>query len=93
MYRMELKRTTHAVYDVKYHLLWVLKYRKWIFRGDIRERVEEIFEEISQSDAFEIDTLEIAEDYVHLFLSFPPRYTIDDKVMADVIGNYIKVSS
>ena len=60
---MELKRTSHAVYDMKYHLVWVPKYRKWILRGEIRTKVEEIFREV-------------AEDHVHVFLSFPPRYGI-----------------
>ena len=42
---MTLKRTSHAVYDTKYHLVWAPKYLKWILRGDIRERVGAIFEE------------------------------------------------
>ena len=45
-------------------------------RGDIRGRAREIFEEISRNHDFEIDALEIAEDHVHIFLSFPPRYSI-----------------
>jgi putative transposase len=73
---MELKRTSHAVYDTKYHLVWVPKYRKWILRGEIRTKVEEIFREIAENHDFEIDTLEVAEDHVHVFLSFPPRYSI-----------------
>ena len=70
---MAVKRTSHAVYDTKYHLVWAPKYRKSLLRGDIRERVKEIFEEISRNHDFEIDTMEIAEDHVHIFLSFPPR--------------------
>jgi putative transposase len=77
---MVLKRTSHAVYDTKYHLVWSPKYRKWILRGDIRETVKAIFEEIAMNHEFEIDTLEIAEDHVHLFLSFPPRYSISEVV-------------
>jgi REP-associated tyrosine transposase len=73
---MELKRTSHAVYDTKYHLVWAPKYRKWVLRGDIRKRVGEIFEEVSRNHDFEIDTLEIAEDHVDIFLSFAPRYSI-----------------
>jgi len=73
---MEPKRTSHAVYDTKYHLVWAPKYRKWILRGDVRIRVEEIFKEISVNHGFEIETMEIAEDHVHLCLSFPPRYSI-----------------
>jgi len=77
---MELKRTSHAVYDTKYHLVWAPKYRKWILRGDIREHVKELFKEISDSHGFEIDTFEIAKDHVHIFLSFPPRYSISKVV-------------
>ena len=77
---MELKRTSHAVYDTKYRLVWAPKYRKWILRGDMRERTKEIFEEIAIHHDFEIDTLEIAEDHVHIFLSFPPRHSISKVV-------------
>ena len=73
---MKLKRTSHAVYDTKYHLVWAPKYRKWILRRDIRERAKSIFEEISRNHDFDIDTLEISEEHVHIFLSFPPRYSI-----------------
>ena len=73
---MELKRTSHAVYDTKYHLVWTPKYRKWIMRGDIRTKVDVIFREIAMNHDFEIDTLEVAEEHVHIFLSFPPRYSI-----------------
>ena len=77
---MRPKRTSHAVYDTKYHFVWAPKYRKWILRGDVRERVKDIFEEICRNHDFEIDTLEVAEDHVHLFLSFPPRYSISKVV-------------
>ena len=77
---MTIKRTSHAVYDTKYHLVWAPKYRKWILRGDIKERVKEIFEEISLNYDFEIEALEVATDHVHIFLSFPPRYSISKVV-------------
>jgi putative transposase len=38
--------------------------------------VEEIFYEIAENHEIEIDTLEIAEDHVHLFVTFPPRISI-----------------
>ena len=78
---MVLKRTSHAIYDTKYHLVWAPKYRKWILRGDIKERVKSVFEEIARNHEFAIDTLEMDKDHVHIFLSFPPRYSI-----AKVVG-------
>jgi len=67
---MELKTTSHAVYDTKYDLVWTPKYRKWVLREDIREEPKRIFEEISGNHGFEIDTMEVAEDHVHIFLFF-----------------------
>jgi len=73
---MTIRRTSHAVYDTSYHLVWAPKYRKWVLRGDIREFVEKCFTEIALINDFEIEAMEIAEDHVHIFLGFPPRYSI-----------------
>jgi len=59
-----VKRAKHAVYDTKYHLVWIPKYRKRIFNKEIAEEFE-----------FEIDTMEVMRDYVNVFLSAPPRYS------------------
>jgi putative transposase len=69
-----LKRAKHAVYDLKYHLVWTPKYRKKIFDdAEIREFVKEIFQEIADQRELEIDTMEVMEDHVHIFLEAPPR--------------------
>jgi putative transposase len=73
---MALKSTSHAVYEAQYHMVWCPKYRKRVLVGDIKERVKELFYEIAQEFDFEIDKCEVAEDHVHILLSFPPRYSI-----------------
>jgi|TARA_B100001971_G_C17893783_1_gene384380 putative transposase len=78
---MSLKRTSHAVYEAKYHLVWCPKYRRKIITEDISKRAKEIFKEISQHFDFEIDRCEVAEDHVHVLISFPPRYSV-----AKVVG-------
>ena len=85
---MALKRTSHTVYETKYHLVWVPKYRKWILRGDVQERVEELFREIAENHDIEIDTLEVAKEHVHLFVSFPPRLSI-----SNVVGKLKSISA
>jgi putative transposase len=70
-----IKRTSHAVYDLKYHMVWVPKYRKMILGGELAKRLKMTFEEISERYEFEIDTMEVKDDHVHLFLSAPPRYS------------------
>lgn len=73
---MVMKRASHSVYDTSYHLVWAPKYRKWVLRGEIRERVRELFHEIGLHHGFEIMELEVAKDHVHVFISFPPKYSI-----------------
>ena len=75
-----MQRASHAVYDTKYHLVWAPKYRKWVLREPIRERVRALFKEIADHHGFEIEEMEIALDHVHIFVTFPPRYSISKVV-------------
>ena len=77
---MAIRRTSHAVYDTRYHLVWAPKYRKWVLRGALREFVKQCFQEIAVVNDFEIEAMEIAEDHVHIFLGFAPRYSISQVV-------------
>ena len=77
---MGLKRSSHAVYEAKYHLVWCPKYRKRILVDEIRPRVKELFFEIASHFDFEIDRCEVAEDHVHILLCFPPRYSVSKVV-------------
>jgi putative transposase len=71
---MGIRRTKHAVYDLKYHLVWIPKYRKHILTGDVVGYLKEVFNHIAEEYGFEIDTMEVVEDHVHIFLEAPPRY-------------------
>jgi putative transposase len=84
---MVLQRTSHAVYDTQYHLVWAPKYRKRM-TDKVRQRLRRLFPHIAQDFAFEIETLEVAVDHVHLFLSFPPKYSI-----AKVVGIFKSISA
>ena len=72
---MGIRRTKHAVYDLKYHLVWVPKYRKHILGGEVSGYLKEVFKRISEEYRFEIDTMEVVEDHVHVFLEAPPKYS------------------
>ena len=59
------------MYDLKYHVVWIPKYRKLILKGCVAEGLKEIFEGIAERYEMEIDTLEVMPDHVHLFLMAP----------------------
>ena len=85
---MVIRRSGHAVYDTKYHLVWTPKYRKWVQREDIGKRVREVFSGIVAHHGFEIQELRVAPDHVHIFLSFASRYSV-----AHVVGMLKSISA
>lgn len=78
---MTLKRTSHSVYETRYHLVWCPKRRRDVFRNDeVRERAERLFREICEDYDLDLIELEVAADHVHVMLSFPPRLSIGEVV-------------
>ena len=71
---MEIRKSSHAVYDLKYHLVWIPKYRVQILTGEVGEYVKEVFRKIADEYEFWIETMEVMEDHMHVFISAPPRY-------------------
>jgi len=72
---MGIKRGKHAVYDIKYHFVWIPKYRKNILTEELKKRVGELFREIARQYDFEIEAMGIEVDHVRIFLSASPKYS------------------
>ena len=66
------RRTAHTRFDIKFHLVWITKYRKKILKGDVGVRLPLIVRTICaelQSRGPQGPSL----DHVHLFVSCPPH--------------------
>ena len=72
---MGIRRTRHAVYELKYHLVWIPKYRKHILDNGVSEYLKEVFGKIAEEYGFKIDTIGIMEDHVHIFVEAQPKYS------------------
>ena len=72
---MAPRASAHSVYDLKYHVVWAPKYRKRILIDEVAEAARDIFQQVAEAYDMEIDSLEVMEDHVHVFLSAPPRYS------------------
>ena len=68
-----LRRSKHAVYDLKYHFVWIPKYRKRILTEEVAEYIKQVFQRIAEEYDMIIDTMEVVEDHIHIFLEAPPR--------------------
>ena len=69
-----IKRTKHAVYDLKYHFVWIPKYRKKLLTGQVAKYVRKVFARIAEEYGWEIEEMAVQPDHVHLFLHIPPKY-------------------
>jgi putative transposase len=72
---MSIRRTKHAVYDIKYHLVWIPKYRKNILVGEVAQYTKEVLQKIADEYELWVDTMEVVEDHVHVFLEASPNYS------------------
>lgn len=79
------RKTSHSVYDIKYHLVWITKYRKPVLLGDVAERVRELVREQCKSMDIEIIRGHVSRDHIHLFVSVPPQHSVS-KVMQKIKG-------
>jgi putative transposase len=76
----EYRKGSHTVYDIKYHIVWITKYRKAVLRGEIGIRLRELIRQTCEAQEVYIEKGHIALDHVHLLLSVPPNIAVSDLV-------------
>ena len=79
------RKTSHALYDIKYHLVWITKYRKAVLRGDVAKRARDLIREVCRSLDVEIIRGHVSKDHVHLLVSVPPHVSVS-KLIQHVKG-------
>jgi len=77
---MSYRKTAHSVYDLKYHIVWITKYRKPILRGEIGKRVRELLRQTCASLEVYIVKGHVSKDHVHLLVSVPPHLAVSELV-------------
>lgn len=76
----EYRKGSHTIYDLKYHIVWITKYRKKVMRGEIGLRLRELLRQVCEAEDVQIVKGHIAPDHVHLLVSVPPQIAISDLV-------------
>ena len=76
----EYRKSAHCIYDLKYHVVWITKYRKPVLGGEIGHRVRELVRRICASLDVEIIKGNIRQDHVHLLVSVPPTLSVSKLV-------------
>jgi len=66
------KTSKTSVYNVNYHIIWCVKYRKKILTDKLETRLKELILQKAKEIDICIKTMETDKDHIHLFVSASP---------------------
>ena len=69
---MDYLHEQHTVHLIVYHIIWCPKRRRRILRGEIAQRLEQLVNEVVNEHNWQVLTLSIQPDHVHLFIRSTP---------------------
>ena len=64
-------KSSHAIYDIKYHIIWVTKYRYKVLQRPISERLRELIRQGCEARNIVILQGNVGKEHVHLLISCP----------------------
>ena len=74
---MRYKTGRTCVFNVNYHIVWCVKYRKKVLTPQICDELYTIAHDTAKEKGFQIAEIKVGEqDHVHCFVSAPPKLSI-----------------
>ena len=80
-----MKSTAQTRYDLRYHFVFIPKYRKRVLSGEIAKRIEGMIRFCAQIHDWEIFELAVEPDHIHLYIGAGPKWSPSD-VMKHIKG-------
>ena len=78
-----LRRSSHAVFDCRYHVVWATKRRKRALRFEHeREYCEKLLRRVGEKYDMPILAIGVDENHVHLYVEIPPQRSVGWAVRA-----------
>ena len=70
-----------CVYNINYHVVWSVKYRRKIITPEIEQFLRDTAMSIAKDKGFQLHLFEAGEqDHIHCFVSAPPKISISEIV-------------
>ena len=79
---MELRNNNHSVFNIHFHLILVIKYRKKVINDEISNRLKEIFEYIQDNYNIVLEEWNHDIDHVHILFRSEPNSNISKFINA-----------
>ena len=66
-----------CVYNINYHVVWPVKYRRKILSPEIEDYLKALVQQIAEDKGFTVHLFEAGEgDHIHYFVSAPPKMSV-----------------
>lgn len=78
-----------CVYNINYHVVWSVKYRKKIITPQIEQKLKQWANEIATEKGFTLHLFESGEgNHIHCFVSAPPKISVSYiiKMLKGILG-------
>jgi putative transposase len=76
-----ITKSRTCTYNINYHVVWSVKYRKKIITPEIEKYLKETAMAVAADKSFTLHLFEAGEcDHIHCFVSAPPKLSITDLV-------------
>jgi len=66
----------YTKHRLKYHLVWIPKYRKRILRGKVARRLVDLFYQACEVNRWYIHELNIQPDHIHMLIQLRPKESL-----------------
>ena len=88
---MSIFRANHKVYELKYHFVLIIKYRKNLFSEDIEKYLKTLFEGICFKYDFVLETIGFDNNHVHLMIQTLPKTSLSEvfRILKSISAKYL----
>ena len=76
----EANSLAHTVWECKYHVVWIPKYRRKKLFGEIRRDLGAVLRTLASQKESEILEGMLMVDHVHMLIAIPPKYAVSQVV-------------
>ena len=81
----DYRTSAHTRFDLKYHFVWITKFRRRVLKGEVAKRARALVIEVCKANEIEILQGHVSSDHMHLLVSAPPHMS-PSKIMQYIKG-------
>jgi putative transposase len=70
------KKLSHTIYECKFHMVWIPKYRYRVMTGEIQSYFHNQLRRLCAWKKLEIIEMNVQPEHIHLVLWIPPNFAV-----------------